>query len=66
MNIVLIVIDTLRYDHVGVNTGEPVHTPNLDRFAAGAWIFHCAFAATWGRPSAAAARDGRAPPSGRS
>ncbi|MHC4248241.1 MAG: sulfatase [Planctomycetota bacterium] len=47
MNIVLVVIDTLRYDHVGVNTPEAVHTPNLDRFAAGAWNFHRAFAASY-------------------
>jgi len=33
VNIVLIVIDSLRKDHVGANGNEWIHTPNLDAFA---------------------------------
>lgn len=47
MNIVLIVVDTLRYDHVGANGNPEVHTPNLDRLAAASWRFRRAFSASY-------------------
>jgi arylsulfatase A-like enzyme len=50
MNVVLIVVDTLRYDYVGANrpaAAPPVHTPNLDRLAARSWRFSRAFSASY-------------------
>jgi arylsulfatase A-like enzyme len=55
VNIVLIVVDTLRYDYVGANAPAVAHrpptsvpeTPNLDRLAARSWNFHRAFAASY-------------------
>jgi hypothetical protein len=43
MNIVMIVIDTLRYDYVRANGNEAIQTPNLDRLVAKSWNFHRAF-----------------------
>ena len=39
MNVVLIMNDTLRYDHVGANGNPWISTPNLDAFAAEATVF---------------------------
>ncbi len=47
MNIVLIVIDTLRYDALGVNGNERAHTPNIDRLAASGWAFDNAYSASF-------------------
>lgn len=47
MNIVLIIVDTLRYDHIGVNGNPEIHTPNLDRLAKKSWNFHRAFASSF-------------------
>lgn len=47
MNIILIVIDTLRYDHVGAHGNSGIRTPNLDRLAAMSWVFDRAFAASF-------------------
>lgn len=48
MNIVLLVIDTLRYDHVGANRSDDlVSTPNLDRIAAESIRFDQAYAASF-------------------
>ena len=42
MNIILMVIDTLRYDHIGANGNDWIKTPNMDRLAADSWVFdHC-------------------------
>jgi arylsulfatase A-like enzyme len=38
-NIVLVVCDTFRRDHLGVYGNETIRTPYLDRFAAGAVVF---------------------------
>ena len=35
MNIVVMIIDTLRYDHIAANGNSKIHTPNFDRLAAG-------------------------------
>lgn len=53
LNVVLIVIDTLRWDHVGAYGAAPHDTtPALDAFAAGAVRFERAYAtAPWTRPS---------------
>jgi arylsulfatase A-like enzyme len=47
MNIILVIIDTLRYDHIAANRGAPVHTPNLDRLVARSWNYHRTFAASF-------------------
>lgn len=47
MNIVVLMIDTLRYDHVRANGGQHIHTPNMDRIADTAWNFSRAFAASF-------------------
>ncbi len=39
MNVVMIMNDTLRYDHVGANGNDWIQTPNLDRFAAESAVF---------------------------
>ncbi|MHC4505680.1 MAG: sulfatase, partial [Planctomycetota bacterium] len=43
MNVIVVVIDTLRYDHVGANGNESISTPNLDRLAAESWCFDRCF-----------------------
>jgi arylsulfatase A-like enzyme len=47
MNIVTLIIDTLRYDYLGANGNPDVHTPNLDRLAEQSWNFDRAFAASF-------------------
>ncbi len=39
MNVVMIMNDTLRYDHVGANGNDWIQTPNLDRFAVESAVF---------------------------
>ncbi len=42
MNIIVVIVDTLRYDYVGANGNNWIHTPNIDRLAAKSWVFdHC-------------------------
>lgn len=42
MNIIVIIIDTLRYDYIGANGNEWIHTPNMDKLANRSWVFdHC-------------------------
>jgi arylsulfatase A-like enzyme len=43
MNLVLIIIDTLRKDHVGAYGNEWIHTPHLDAFAREAAVFTRAY-----------------------
>jgi arylsulfatase A-like enzyme len=47
MNIVMVIIDTLRYDHIAASSGLEIHTPNFDRLVAKSWNFHRAFAASF-------------------
>ena len=45
MNIILIIIDTLRYDYIRANGLKPwMHTPNMDRLAARSLVFDRAYA----------------------
>lgn len=44
MNILIIMLDTLRPDHVGCLGSAEVRTPHLDRFAAGGISFETAYA----------------------
>ncbi|MEW6356970.1 MAG: sulfatase [Planctomycetota bacterium] len=39
MNVILLVVDTFRYDHLGCNGNGWIRTPNFDRFAAEATVF---------------------------
>jgi arylsulfatase A-like enzyme len=53
-NVILVVVDTLRADHVGAYGGGPDITPHLDAWAAGGTLFEEAFAqAPWTLPSMA-------------
>ena len=47
MNIILLIIDTLRYDYVSACGNPWVRTPNLDRLAAKSWVFHNMYAASY-------------------
>jgi arylsulfatase A-like enzyme len=47
MNIILVIIDTLRYDYVGVNGNSAIETPNLDRLGAEAWVFDNCYSASF-------------------
>lgn len=59
-NVLLIVVDTLRADHLPAYGYEHGSTPNLDRFAEDAVRFEWAFAnASWTRPSFASLLTGR-------
>ena len=39
MNVVFIMNDTWRYDHLGTNGNDWIHTPVLDQFAAESAVF---------------------------
>ena len=43
MNVIWIMADSLRYDHIGANGHNWIKTPNLDRFAGNAMTFDRAF-----------------------
>ncbi len=47
MNVILMIIDTLRYDHVGAHGNFGMKTPNLDRLRSRSWSFDRAFAASF-------------------
>ncbi|MHA1598116.1 MAG: sulfatase [Alphaproteobacteria bacterium] len=47
MNIIVLVIDTLRYDHIGAHGNAWIKTPNLDHLAAESWVFDRAYAASF-------------------
>ncbi|UCH29251.1 MAG: sulfatase-like hydrolase/transferase [Myxococcales bacterium] len=63
-NVLFIVIDTLRADHLPLYGYDQVSTPNLDRFADDAVRFDQAFTnSSWTRPSFASILTGRLPSS---
>jgi len=43
MNVIVIVADSLRYDHLGCSGNEWIKTPNLDRFAEEGTVFERAY-----------------------
>ncbi len=43
MNIIVLVIDTLRYDYIGAHGNDFIQTPNLDRLAAESRVFDRCF-----------------------
>lgn len=63
-NVLFIVIDTLRADHLPIYGYAGGSTPNLDRFADDAIVFDQAFTnSSWTRPSFASILTGRLPSS---
>jgi arylsulfatase A-like enzyme len=61
-NVVLVVVDTLRADHIGLYGGGTDITPHLDAWAAEGTVFDEAFAqAPWTLPSMATLFTGRYP-----
>jgi len=64
--VVFVLVDTLRYDHVG-RSGDPRGlTPRLDALAAeGVWFPHAMAASSWTRPSVASIMTGLHPGSHR-
>jgi arylsulfatase A-like enzyme len=47
LNIIFIMIDTMRYDFIGANGATAVDTPNIDRLAEQSWIYDRAFCASF-------------------
>ncbi len=48
MNIIIIVVDTLRYDHVAFHgANDSIRTPNMDRLADGAYVFDNSYLASF-------------------
>jgi len=61
-NVILIVVDTFRADHLGAYGNDAVKTPHLDAFAAEAILFEDASStSTWTLPSVASLYTGREP-----
>ena len=47
MNLIVIVVDTLRYDYVGAHGNDWIKTPSMDRLAGESWVFENSFAASY-------------------
>jgi arylsulfatase A-like enzyme len=47
MNIIVVIIDTLRYDYIGALGNTWIKTPHLDSLAAKSWIFDRSFSASY-------------------
>ncbi len=47
MNLIVIMSDTLRYDHLGCHGNEWIRTPNIDRFAQRCAVFDKAYQASF-------------------
>ena len=47
MNIIIVVVDTLRYDYIGANGNRWIRTPNMDRLAAESLVFDFSFTASY-------------------
>ena len=63
-NVLFVVVDTLRADHLPLWGNARIDTPHLDAFAKDATVFETAFAnASWTRPSFASLLTGRLPSS---
>jgi len=61
-NLLLVVVDTLRADHLRLYGGTRDTAPNLDRLAADALVFERAFApCSWTQPSVATVLTGLSP-----
>lgn len=47
MNIIVITVDTLRYDYIGANNNGVINTPNIDDFASESILFDNHFASSY-------------------
>ena len=47
MNVLVIMLDTLRWDHLAHNGQLPIHTPNIDRLAQRGARFDRAYIDEW-------------------
>ncbi len=47
MNFVIVIVDTLRYDHIGAHGNDWIQTPNLDRLVGESWDFSNSFCASY-------------------
>ncbi len=47
LNFLIIVIDTLRYDHIRAHGNRRIRTPNLDRLIGQSWDFHNSYCASF-------------------
>jgi len=47
VNIIMIVIDTLRYDYIGADGNSWIHTPNMDRLAARSYVYDNHYTASY-------------------
>ena len=53
MNIILVIIDTLRYDYIAAHGkigdpyGRPIQTPNMDRLAERSWVFDASYSCSY-------------------
>jgi len=47
MNIIIVIIDTLRYDYIGANGNDWIQTPNMDSLADRAWVFDRSFTSSY-------------------
>jgi arylsulfatase A-like enzyme len=47
VNIIVIIIDTLRYDHIGAHGNSWIKTPNMDALAERSWVFDRSFSASY-------------------
>lgn len=61
-DIVLVLLDTVRADHLSTYGYERATSPNLDRFGESAWVFERSYSAsTWTLPSTASLLTGLLP-----
>ena len=62
-NVLILTVDCLRPDHLSLSGYERPTTPNLDAFAADAWVFENAFATSaWTSPGIVSMLTGYNPP----
>ena len=47
MNIIVVIVDTLRYDAIGANGNPAMKTPNLNRLTAEGWAFDRSYTASY-------------------
>ncbi|NNE42937.1 MAG: sulfatase, partial [Gemmatimonadetes bacterium] len=59
--VILLVVDTLRADHLGCYGDPEVRTPGIDRLARNAAQFRCSATAPWTLPAAGSIMTGRLP-----
>jgi arylsulfatase A-like enzyme len=47
MKVIMLLIDTLRYDFIGFNSNRSIKTPNIDRLATKSLIFDKAYVGSY-------------------